>query len=269
MNQVSLVEQLNTLMEAKDTSPEQVESIWHSPIWFYGTFTEMPNGKVAIEFSAMNGDEGENPILFAYVSEAEAQKYKGHETLEATELSFGLISVMALQRNFDLCIVDADNEFILTREQIFLLRDLQALFSSSPQITPTKRNTTIKNTRTFIDVAYKYCVEQSDVRKLHIGVVEVDEKALHVYGVLDATNKDIHADALTSLYKPIAEPDIPLAFIDPLNNIGLNVYDTLIQHPPMYAKDTHRSGIWGKIKRALTKTPLILLQIDLSELPED
>jgi hypothetical protein len=263
MSQTTFLSHLSAVLESPvEASLELFKSeCWPTPLWMKGSMHEQPNGQVAMSFKASELEGTERPVLFAYVDEAQARKH--HPDAEFISYPLGVVGLLAQQQALDLAIVEGDEHVALSHEQFLALRDLMMLGTDQVIRNKSEDDRFLQGFERFLKQAQGYCQRMPDVVRLHLAAIAVGGAPMCAGGVLKASNRNIHLDALQDMFGQQMEPGDRMNFLDSLVPSERKLIEAIEQVEPVYLRQ-EKQGWWARLMSRNRRPQLVVVQFEVS-----
>jgi hypothetical protein len=262
MSPTTFLSHLNAVLESPDEASLALfkAECWSMPLWMMGSMQEQPDGQVAMSFDASELQGTHRPVLFAYVNEAQARKH--HPDAEFITYPLGVVGLLAQQQALDLAIVEGDEHVALAHEQFLELRDLMMLGTNQVVRNRREDDRFLSGFECFLKQARDYCQRMPDVVRLHLAAIAVGGAPMCAGGVLKASNRKIHLNALQDMFGQQMDPGDRMNFLDSLIPSERKLIEAIEQAEPVYLRQ-EKQGWWARLISRSRRPQMVVVQIEV------
>lgn len=234
---------------------------WFTPLWMVGQKQEFPDGQVSISFGANEVEGVDRPVLFTYVNEAEARENNLDQQLMSHPL--GVIGLLAHQREVHLAVVDGEEDFLVSHDELLALRDCMQLESDPETRSKAADSLFLSKFETFLQQAVEYCGRMPDVRSLHLVAVEPGGAPMQAGAFLEANKTSTHQKALLALFDKQMQPGDRMSFYDSRYPGERKLIEQMKQLEPAYVRKEAQGWLARLFSR--NKSPqIVILKLEIA-----
>jgi len=260
-----MLESLRAVLDnpTEDTLKRARAAVWESPVWFSAHVTCVDEHQTLIQAEAHIIEGHKRPMIFAYVNEEQTRGIKTDATWLHQPIR--LLAMSTSHEFIDLALVDGEDIVAMSHEQLMVLRDAFTLTDPVSERCDIRDSQYVDRISSFMIKARAYCMEQPDIRSLHLAALITGGAPMQAALLLDAANTSIHQEALRVLHGHNMRPGDVLVFLDRMDLSGFStVVDGLIQQEPIYRKQPRLSW-WGRMKQRWHTPRLVIVDVELTD----
>lgn len=263
MSQSPFLNALGAILEHPDETclARFKADVWPTELWMVGRSRTHPDGQVAMSFNASVLEGADRPVLFAYLDEAQARAH--HPQAQFIAYPLGVVGLLAQQQALDLAIVDGDAHRVMSHEQFLALRDLMLVEKPQPARDTHADDRFLERFEPFLIQARDYCERVPDVGRLHLTALALGRAPMSAAGLLTATNREVHVDALREMFGAHMEPGDRIHFLDARERPAPELIEAVSEAAPVYVREDVQ-GWWARLFHRDRRPQLAVVALEMA-----